>query len=423
MLATENTPNKVNAIVRACRLINRMNQANPDIPQSDILYYNMLENYFSRILNAGSDGNFVAAHTVFFPVEILYAMNIVPMHMETTTWMASLFLGEQADILNAGAEIGLSAEICSPHRGLAGAFSINALPRPDAVLWSNLVCDNTAKSGELLAELNHCPGFFLDHPFQDSTVEKNYLVGELREMITFLEKHSGHKMDIDNLSEIVKRMDTQIQLTREINALRRNRPSPFPYFGFLKLLTIDYLFAGQVEAIKYLETLHHELTQMTEQGKGAVTPERFRLMTLFLPPLFLMNFLDKFLIEHGAVSVVEPFFTLWGEGNLEPSHPLESVVQKSFLIPESCTMYGPLKKNASAELVENAREYGVDGAIYWAFIGCRHTCATIKVFRDALNAAGIPVLTVDCDIVDPTVNPQEEIEEKLERFFELLEDR
>ena len=31
------------------------------------------------------------------------------------------------------------------------------------------------------------------------------------------------------------------------------------------------------------------------------------------------------------------------------------------------------------------------------------------------------MLAVDCDIVDPTINPQEEIGEKLERFFELLE--
>ena len=35
----------------------------------------------------------------------------------------------------------------------------------------------------------------------------------------------------------------------------------------------------------------------------------------------------------------------------------------------------------------------------------------------------VPVLTVDCDIVDPTINSEEEIGEKLEQFFELLEDR
>jgi hypothetical protein len=33
------------------------------------------------------------------------------------------------------------------------------------------------------------------------------------------------------------------------------------------------------------------------------------------------------------------------------------------------------------------------------------------------------VLTVDCDVVDPTVTSEGEMREKLERFFELLEDR
>lgn len=423
MLNTDSSTEKIEAILRACRILTRINQSGSEARQSDLIYYRMLSSYYNRILNAKKDGNFVVAHTVFFPIEILYAMGLVPMHMETTIWMSSLFLGESADILSAGAQLGLAPEICSPHRGVAGSFALKALPRPDALLWSNLVCDNTAKSGELLAELNGCPSFYLDHPFQDTPQEKEYMREELQEMIRFLEKHSGHSMDLAKLSEIVARLDRQLELTREINQLRRHRPSPFPTQGFLKLLTADYLFAGQPEAIEYLEALKKEMTEMISLGKGAVEPERFRLMTIFLPPLFLISFLDRFLAQHGAVSVVEPFFTRWGDGRLDPSRPLESVVQKSFLIPETCSMYGPLREGALTDLADCVGEYGVDGAIYWAFIGCRHTCATVKLFRDRLNEAGVAVLTMDCDIVDPTVNPQEEIEEKLERFFELLEDR
>ena len=66
---------------------------------------------------------FVAAHTVFFPVEILYAMGIAPLHNEVTTWTSALLLGNQMDFLTGGAEAGLAPEICSPHRGLAGAIS------------------------------------------------------------------------------------------------------------------------------------------------------------------------------------------------------------------------------------------------------------------------------------------------------------
>jgi len=414
--------NKLNSIIRACRIIVKMNQANPEMRKSEAMYYQMLANYYTRLLNASKDGDFVAAHTVFFPAEILYAMDIVPMHTETTTWMIALFTGDSADMLAAGAELGLASEICSPHRGLAGAFAMGALPRPDAMLWSNLVCDNTAKSGELLMEINNCPGFFIDHPFQNSEDEERYLVGELNDMVHFLEEKSGRKMNWDQLAGIVAQMDRQIKLLREISELRKAVPTPFNPQGFLQLLTVDYLFPGLPEATVYLETLRDELAEKVKSGKGAVSPERFRLMSLFIPPMYLIGFLEKISQEYGAVSVTEPFFTYWGDGELDPAKPLESVAKKSYMIPEM-RMYGPLDERALDGITDCAEQYKVDGAIYYADVGCRHTCATIKLFKDVLNRQDVPVLTLDCDVVDPTITSEEDVREKLEQFFELLEDR
>ncbi len=412
--------NKVNSIVQSCRVILKM--APPgSLPKSDILYYQMLSKYYTKLLKAKENGNFVAAHTVFFPAEILYAMDIVPMHTEMTTWLVALFLGEQAELLSAGAELGLAAEICSPHRGLAGAFLRGYLPRPDVMLWSNLICDNTAKSGELVMKLNNCPGYFIDHPFQHSQTEVSYLVNELKGMIKFLEEHSGHKMNWDKLAETEARSNQQLALTREINELRKLVPSPFPTQGFLKLLSADYLFPGQPEAIEYLTQLRDELKNTASENKPAGTSEKYRLMTLFIPPIYLMSYLDKLYQEYGAVSVVEPMFNSWAEAEFDPSQPLISIAEKSYLIPESRVMYGPLTDDVVKYVVGSAVEYKVNGALFWAFLGCRHACATIKIFKDALNAADIPMLAVDCDIVDPTINPREEIGDKLGQYFELLE--
>jgi benzoyl-CoA reductase/2-hydroxyglutaryl-CoA dehydratase subunit BcrC/BadD/HgdB len=386
------------------------------------MYYQMLTNYFTRLLNARENGDFVAAHTVFFPAELIYAMDMVPMHTETTTWMTALFTGECSDILEAGAQLGLATEICTPHRGLAGAFALGSLPPPDVILWSSMVCDNTAKSGELIMELCHCPGFFIDRPFNDSEYEIQYLVGELGDMVRFLEEKSGRKMNWDKLAEIVARMDRQIELIRNINELRKTVPTPFHSQGFLELLTIDYLFPGQPESIEYLETLYQELTAMVQEGKGAVPHEHFRLMSLFIPPMYLIGFFERISQEYGAVSVIEPFFTYWGEGRLDRANPLESVARKSYMLPEA-RMYGPMDERTLNSIVDCAQQYKVDGAIYYADVGCRHACATIKLFKDALNDIDVPVLTLDCDVVDQSVTSEEEVREKLDQFFELLEDR
>lgn len=414
--------NKIEAIIRACSVITRMYKTQPDVPESKYLYYKMLTDYFTRVQQAKEKGDFLAAHTVFFPTEILYAMDIVPMHTETTTWMVALFTGDAPELITAGAEIGLATEICTPHRGIAGAFALNnALPRPDAIVWSNLICDNTAKSGELIAEISGCHGYFLDHPFQESTEERKYLIGELQGMIDFLERESGKKMNWDKLSEIVSVMDRQIELFREICELRKAVPTPFSPMGFLELLTMDYFFPGQPEAIVYLETVRDELMEKIAEGSGAVEDERFRLMSLFVPPMYMSGFLEKLSHEYGAVSVTEPFFTYWGEGRLDANKPLESVAQKAYMIPE-VQMYGPMSDVKIQRVANLAEEYKVDGAVYYADTGCRHTCALIKLVKDTLIDVDVPMLTLDSDVVDPTMMSEEETREKFEGFFELLED-
>jgi benzoyl-CoA reductase/2-hydroxyglutaryl-CoA dehydratase subunit BcrC/BadD/HgdB len=96
---------------------------------------------------------------------------------------------------------------------------------------------------------------------------------------------------------------------------------------------------------------------------------------------------------------------------------------KSFLIPERRSMYGPFGQTAIRDIIDSAEQYKVDGAIYWAFLGCRHTCATIKIIKETLNNIDVPMLTIDCDLVDPTINSPEDTRNKLQQFVELLEDR
>jgi benzoyl-CoA reductase/2-hydroxyglutaryl-CoA dehydratase subunit BcrC/BadD/HgdB len=274
-----------------------------------------------------------------------------------------------------------------------------------------------------MMELSNSPGFFLDNPFQDSPGEIDYLVGELGDMVSFLEERSGRKMDWNKLSEMIERTNHEIDLYREIGELRKAKPSPLSILGYLELLSADYMFPGQPEATDYLTLLRDDLQKMIGQNKGAVPEERFRLMTLFIPPMHLMTTLARVFEEKGAVSVDEPLFTHWSEGRLDPDRPLESVAMKSFMIPERRSMYGPLGQQALKDITDSALHYEADGAIYWAFMGCRHTCATIRVIKERLSEISVPMLTIDCDIVDPTINSEEEVQDKIEQFFEMLEDR
>jgi benzoyl-CoA reductase/2-hydroxyglutaryl-CoA dehydratase subunit BcrC/BadD/HgdB len=413
---------RIEAIVRALRLISRMGKARSEMPESHGIYYQMLIDYYTRLLKAQEESSFVAAHSIFFPVEIFYAMDIVPMHNEVTGWMAALFSGSCADLLATSAELGLASEICSAHRVLHSAFATRALPRPDVVVWTNLVCDNSAKSGGMIMSINDCPGFFLDHPFKQTDDEYRYLKEELEDLVSFLEEQSGRVMDWDKLSENIAHTDRQIELFREIDELRQIVPSPFPPQDFLKLFTVDCLFGGQPKATEYLETFRQELIERVHAGKGVVSPEHSRVMNLSMPPLLFVGSIERISQEYGVVSVSDPFLCTWGEGRLDPNEQLESVAKKLMMTPPM-VMYGPLDERALNRVINCARQHKVDGAINYAHIGCGQSAATIKYFKDALDKIGIPLLIIDCDIIDPTVAPEEDIRQKLTQFFELLEDR
>jgi len=413
---------KVGTLVKSCRLLERMSRSEDAARRSDALYFRMLGDYYERLRCAHEEGRPVAMHTVFLPAEILEAMDITPMHAETSTWLTASFTGMSADLLIKAAELGMATEICSAHRGLVGAFALGIMPRPDVIIWSNLMCDNTAKSGDMIMEIADCPGYFLDHPFEESPEEAAYLIEEFKGLIAFLEEKTGRRMDWDRLSEVVARSDQQIQLYREINVLRRAVPSPFPPQRFMELIMPLYLLPGHPDAIEYLETLRDDLALMVARGQGAASRERFRLMSLFVPPMYLLGFLGRISEEHGAVSVTEPFFDMWPEDRLDPSRPLEALVRKSFMFPEMAS-YGPFRRETLDRTLELARDYRVDGAIYYAHVGCRQASALSKAYKDALDEIDVPMLTLDFDILDPTVAPEEEIQIKLEGFFELLEDR
>jgi hypothetical protein len=99
----ETKKNAIDKLLRAVRLVYRMNKHREDAGASEKYYYEMLDKYFSKVLNAKQEGGFIAAHTIFFPVEILYAMDIAPLHNEVTTWTTGMLTGNQMDFLTAGA--------------------------------------------------------------------------------------------------------------------------------------------------------------------------------------------------------------------------------------------------------------------------------------------------------------------------------
>lgn len=391
---------------------------------SDEAYYDLVIKYQKRIRQAHDNKEFIVCHTVLIPTEILFAMDIVPMHLDFTAGTMAILLRHYEEALSAARELGLPPEVCSTHRIIAGSFSKGWVPIPSAFVWSNVACDNTSKTTELLMDMYKLPGFYYERPYRYSPRTVKYLAEELQDMAAWLEDQSGHKLDMCRLKESLKLSFEMVSLLREINELKKAWPFPLPNRRAFQLMVIGWYYQGAQKAVDYFRLVRDEARAMAEQKKGFVPNARFRLLSICQVPYHNWKIMDWMEREHGACMVFSVDNDHWRDWQLDLAHPWEMMAQRLFLAPDTSHFYSPLHEGIVPDAVQDALDYKVDGAIFWAHNGCRQTCATSRSLKDALQEkAGIPMLTLNMDFMDPTFVGEDEMKGHLESFFERLAER
>ena len=152
----------------------------------------------------------------------------------------------------------MAPEICSAHRCLAAEFILGWVPRPNIIVWSNQVCDNTSKSGELLMELYDTRGFFLDRPYRFTDKEATYFAQELEEMVRVLEEATGRKMDWDRMREVLRLAKRATDLHGEIYKMRSLVPMPVANRRSVQLMFVNWLWGGTQKGVDYFELVLQE---------------------------------------------------------------------------------------------------------------------------------------------------------------------
>jgi len=391
--------------------------------KSDELYYELLAKYYREIRDAHQNGKKVIHHTVMLPTEILYAMDVVPSLIEVVAGAIVNLCNLWEEGLASAKAYGLAPEICSGHRLMLASAILGWLPRPDALIWSNMACDNTAKSCDLLMRLWDSPGFYLDRGYDVNERELAYFVRELEAMIAFLEELTGRKMDYDRLSDIVRCSWEMTQLQREVEQLRKTVPSPMRSRAGMFSHLISYYFSGTPEAVTFFRQLRDEAKARADRGESFIKEEKYRLVMYFEPPIYGWKLLDWMERAHGAVLVMEPAFGQWGPGEIDPRKPLEALAKKTFIRPTVRQMHGPVGLLVE-DMVEAAKTYSADGVISFNHVGCRQSSSCNRLLKDVIGEeTGLPFFSVEHDIADPAFVSEEEMRDKIEGFLEMIDER
>jgi benzoyl-CoA reductase subunit B len=416
------TTNFLRAIAALERTLEKARN-NPMRTKGDVMFYEFLLEDMRASISAKEQGKFLVGATVMVPTEIFFAMDIVPVFVENIGAMPAVLLGRHEEFFAASKAFGFSNEICSVHRIMAAPFILGEVPPFDAIVWSNMACDNTAKSGDIPIHFYGCPGFFLDRPIGSGEHHVKYFMREMEELVRFLENLTGRKMDYDKLREAMVHSKRAMELYREIAELKKSVPSPLKNRRVSQMNMVDLSLAGSPRLVKYLEAVRDEAMENVEKGRGIATVERYRVMTFFVPPMHsdTLEWMER---EHGAVDVTNPHFDYYGEGTIDLDKPFESLVRKSFYRSICRQMTEPAAKALLPDLIRDAKAYKAEGLIFWAHCACRTVDGWARMIQDVLmKELDIPTVIVDYDIHDASYAPADQIKGKLESFFELLDER
>jgi benzoyl-CoA reductase/2-hydroxyglutaryl-CoA dehydratase subunit BcrC/BadD/HgdB len=394
-------------------------RAHPTLKSMEYFYLIQKE-FYENIKNAKEQHKPLAWCGLFVPLELLHAMDIVPLIPESFATVVGEGVEEYMDF---GEAQGVPNYSCSPHRVAMGMTKAGVIPPPDLIISTAQTCDSTVKIFELLSNHYKCPTFFVDRAYSHDTDEAIvYYKNELESLIDFLEEQTQKKLDYERLREHVRLSQIAYDYWYQIGEFRKNIPSPLPARDAFRDRGVMLTSAGLPEAVRYFEDRYAEVKAKVDKKEGGIPEERFRIIWLYAPPFFDLKLMDWMGIEHKASIAMETFNALAPRGKEDPSDPLDYLARVSYRGYLARTSYGDMAAGGTvADAVKMCEDYRADGVVFFAHFNCKQYCGMLRLYADGIReGAGIPTLTVDGDLLDPRVVSSAQMKNRLNEFFAML---
>jgi benzoyl-CoA reductase subunit B len=411
---------------------------------SMLLQKEMLAKQFHDLSKAKENGKKVVY--TFVPgnlTELILSFDMLPVYPEINALQSGMRKKSAAYIRDAE-KMGHSEDVCTYVKCDIGMMlngnigpTGEKLPEPDLLLLSYTGCYTFMKWFENLERLYPgVPVAMLHTPYQEdgkiTQDQLDYMVKQLKEeVIPKMEQVSGNKFDMERISKMMENSAKSEDLLVKVLESAKRVPTPIDaYFaGVYYIGPIFTAFRGTPEALNYYTELWNEVQQRIAAGLGPVTPEgelkeeRFRLV-IEGPPNWT-NFREfwKIFYDMGAVIVASTYTKVGGTYDMgfrhDPTAPLES-------LSRYCMMcYTNLNLPQRVSLIENyVKDYKADGFLINSIKSCNSFSAgQLMIMREIEQRTGVPVGFIESDLVDPRYFSYANIKNRLESYFQMLDQR
>jgi benzoyl-CoA reductase/2-hydroxyglutaryl-CoA dehydratase subunit BcrC/BadD/HgdB len=237
-------------------------------------------------------------------------------------------------------------------------------------------------------------------------------------MVSFLEEHTGNRLDLERLRSIRALSRRASEIMSEINSLRKAVPCPMGSAdAFTALWPLNFI-RGSKECDDFYDSLLKELKERVNQGIGVVPEEKFRLMWTGLPFWYNMRLLN-YPEDFGGVVVIEGMVLFPHRYTVLPPQDEDPIKDLALTITRQ--RQWPAGIGDTIDTVSQVvRDYKLEGVVVTFNPSCRLSYIPQQELVNGLTKLGIPSLALECDMADERTYSEGQVKTRMEAFFESL---
>ncbi len=325
-------------------------------------------------------------------------------------------------------EMGLGNDMCTAIRLSMYEVEKGLAPPPTAVVGLLYPCDGIAMLHNVIERSDlwgDIPMFAPDPPYFRDERSLDYAAGEIRRMTAFLEEHTGRRLDLDRLREVVEESNRHYELWLEYAELRRAVPCPHGWGTGPECMAVaQYLGVGDPRGTEWFKILIADAEERIQENRGWIPDERIRLLWFDVPPLGwkreLVDWLEE---EWGANFVMDMFcyapYSLVDTSNEESM--FRGLAHRAVYETPMIRQAQGIADNFLNDMGKLVKDYKIDCVLWPGHVGHKDSNASVGLMREFCRDLGVAFLTIGVDIYDTRYTTTDEIKDRISQFFTAMD--
>ncbi len=346
---------------------------------------------------------------IFGPVEIFHCFGLNPTSLEMLSGFMSGFRTEDY-FIDLAESRGIASTLCSYHKHFIGTVDSGVMPSPAFIAVTSSACDGNINTMRYAAARRGMDFFAVDVPHEDTEEATDYVKEQLYDLIARLEGLTGKKLDLDELSETIRRENESKRLMRSFTRESAKRWYPNTLTALTALLYPTHLSIGTESALELFRTLEADIRKYPEK-------EMNRIMWIHLLPYYQTTLREYFnFSEKNYINVYDLPLDYMEE--MDERRPVEAIARKMIR-----NVYNGSFRRKTNMIEKLIGEFHPDGVIHYCHWGCKQSFGGVMLVREKLAEMGVPLLVLDGDALDRRNDQDGQLKTRLQAFLEIVENR